>query len=261
MDSLIRRYFEDMQRDDMQRDDMAGGMTRTINRQNVRGILHYYSENDTVCLIDLKHGRIYRLSEKIEMTYLRWGCDDVPVRLKYKSSNEDEKPKWYLTGTCMSNSGMNGMIVTASLDANIRAYKYNKDILGLGFHYKYHHNPNVCQFSKTYPYSQYHEFSRLNSILSELGTKERDIYTVYIMFLLKDVCIDDEILRMIRELSHQADAFWQDFYTIDECRDVILTWLTELELYLYEQKQKTPLVMDEADETEPKGIRYYMDNE
>lgn len=257
MDSLIRRYFEDMQGN-----DTAGGITESVNRQNVRGILHYCSENDTVYLIDLKNGRIYRLSEKTKITYLRWGCDDVPVRLEYKASDEDEKPKWYLTGTYMKNGGMNGMIVTASLDANIRAHNYNKDLLGTGFYYKSYHNPKVCRLSQTYPYSQYPEFSWLEGVLVELGIKERDIYTVYIMYLLKDVCIDEEILGMIRDISYQKDAFWQDFYTRDECRDVILTWLTELEFYLYKQKQKTPPVTDaanETDETQPKGIRYYMD--
>lgn len=251
MNSLIRRYFEDMQKN-----DMAGGITEPVKCKNVRGILHYCSENDTVCLIDLKNGRIYRLSEETEITYLRWGCDDIPVRLEHKTSDEDGKPGWYLTGTYMSNSGMNGMVVTASLDTDIR--ERNKDLLGMGFCYKDYHNTKVCRLSETYPYSQYPEFSSLEGVLVDLGIKERDIYTVYIMYLLKDFCIDEEILGMIRELSYQKGAFWQDFYTTDERRNVILTWLTELEFYVYEQKQKTPPV---ADETKPKGIRYYMDKE
>lgn len=249
MDSLIKRFL-----DDARKAVVEEGKAKIITIQEVQGFLHYCSRDDSVYLINLDDNRIYRLPEGTEMTYLEVGCDDVSVRLEHEVSDEDGKSKWHLKGTCMSNSGMNGIIVTASISIN------DTSIFNRRFYTSYC-NLNAIRFSETYPYSQYQEFSSLDSVLSELGAKSCNILTVYIMHVLKDACIDEEILKRVSDICYQQGVFWPRFYNYHDRYQRIFAWVADLELYLYEQKQKTQSVTDAADGTELKGIRYYMDKE
>lgn len=244
MDSLLRRYFEDMHRN-----GMDGKTGNNITSHKVEGILHYYAPNNSVYLIDCDYRKMYLLPNNTEMTYLRPGCEEVTVHLECKASGTDGKPGWFLAGTCMSNGGMNGMVVTALL--NIESAIRNNEVFDLGNEYSSFPIPKALELSKIYPYSQYREFSMLDGILGHFATGERENYIIYIMRILQDASIDEEILEMVMDLVNQAHCFWDEFYNYDDRRRSIKVFLSQLAYHVCPPEQKKPSA------AQPKRIRYY----
>lgn len=249
MKDLFRKYLDDVQ---------SNGLAKILPCfPSVRGKLYYSREKDSVYLIDGSCTQMYVLPEDTPITCCMYGVEINGLTLKRKLSGEDGKPIWSINGTYRADDGlyreneeMNGLIVTAFINTD---ESRKVDMFFLNRNYAFSYNSKIQTFAETRPYAGYREFRSLDKVLGYFDDKLHDIFTVYIMHILKDIPIDEEILEMVMELVNQCRAFWERYYTYKDCIRSMEVFLTQLEYHAACARGEKPCVAPR----DPEVIGYY----